>query len=398
MALKSPFELLTKPHGHGDVHALLLNSVLPRWAAAGLEYVFFFQDTNLLVFRGFLCLLGCSALRGLDFNFLVVPRKPGEAVGSICRLVGPHGSKTANVEYNVFGQLLAASDAIDATDATGFSRFPGNANVFVARLAPYLARLHATGGRLPEYINPKYRDRARGLFAAAARLECAMSDYSAQLPGDEAVGCTLLERWLCFSAAKNNLADAAQREKATGFSESAASAEGDLYAWGRRVLAAAGCAVEPEDMIQSFAGLRWRGGARVLLQPDMGVSFAELRSRFPSPREVTVSRRSVLALGGRGLTVCRLRLDGVLLLVAQEGATVEVRGLEVLNGGWKMVPLKGNEEEDLLVRGYRLVKGKALVREVGRKAGVEQGGVVVVEGVERAEDYNDREMLEEMVK
>ncbi len=51
--------LQTKPHGHGDVHALLHSSGLAAgWAAAGVKWVCFFQDTNGLVFRALPAALG----------------------------------------------------------------------------------------------------------------------------------------------------------------------------------------------------------------------------------------------------------------------------------------------------------------------------------------------------
>ena len=55
----NPFAIQTKPHGHGDVHALLHTSgLLKRWVAAGVRWVAFFQDTNALVFRGLPAALG----------------------------------------------------------------------------------------------------------------------------------------------------------------------------------------------------------------------------------------------------------------------------------------------------------------------------------------------------
>ena len=53
------FAVQTKPHGHGDVHALLHSSgLLKRWLAAGVKWVAFFQDTNGLVFRGLPAAIG----------------------------------------------------------------------------------------------------------------------------------------------------------------------------------------------------------------------------------------------------------------------------------------------------------------------------------------------------
>lgn len=53
------FELQTKPHGHGDVHALLFKSgLLDQWRHAGVQWIALFQDTNGLVFRAMPAALG----------------------------------------------------------------------------------------------------------------------------------------------------------------------------------------------------------------------------------------------------------------------------------------------------------------------------------------------------
>ena len=47
-----PFTLLTKPHGHGDVHTLPYTSgLLPRFREEGRKYLVLFQDTNVLAFK-----------------------------------------------------------------------------------------------------------------------------------------------------------------------------------------------------------------------------------------------------------------------------------------------------------------------------------------------------------
>ena len=57
-----PFTVQTKPHGHGDVHALLhQHGVAKKWAQQGFEWIAFFQDTNALVFRGLLPSLGATS-------------------------------------------------------------------------------------------------------------------------------------------------------------------------------------------------------------------------------------------------------------------------------------------------------------------------------------------------
>lgn len=53
LSLAGPYEVETKPHGHGDVHGLLHSSGLARkWAAEGRKWVCFFQDTNPAAFNG----------------------------------------------------------------------------------------------------------------------------------------------------------------------------------------------------------------------------------------------------------------------------------------------------------------------------------------------------------
>ena len=61
---RDPYSLQTKPHGHGDVHALLHSSgLVDKWKQAGVQWICFFQDTNGLVFRGLPVALGECACR-----------------------------------------------------------------------------------------------------------------------------------------------------------------------------------------------------------------------------------------------------------------------------------------------------------------------------------------------
>lgn len=56
LVLSDPFTLETKPHGHGDVHHLLLREgVAEKLKEDGFEWLFFFQDTNALVSQVFFC-------------------------------------------------------------------------------------------------------------------------------------------------------------------------------------------------------------------------------------------------------------------------------------------------------------------------------------------------------
>ena len=86
VAADGPYEVNSKPHGHGDVHVLLHQSGLVKsWAAAGRKWVYFFQDTNALGFRPLLATLGVSTSLGLHCNFLTVIRGGVETSASRSR-------------------------------------------------------------------------------------------------------------------------------------------------------------------------------------------------------------------------------------------------------------------------------------------------------------------------
>ena len=140
----------TKPHGHGDVHALLHASGLAKkWQAAGREWVIFFQDTNVLVFKAIPAALGVSKKEGYVVNSLAVPRRAKEAIGAITTLTHENGQKmTVNVEYNQLDPLLRATTYPegDINDESGYSPFPGNINQLIFQLGPYVEKLEETQG------------------------------------------------------------------------------------------------------------------------------------------------------------------------------------------------------------------------------------------------------------
>lgn len=105
---KDPYNLVTKPHGHGDVHTLLHSSgIAEEWVSEGRKHVIFFQDTNSLAFTVTTAALGVSETRQFEVNSIAVPRKAKEAVGAITKLDKDDGSSlTCNVEYNQLEPLL----------------------------------------------------------------------------------------------------------------------------------------------------------------------------------------------------------------------------------------------------------------------------------------------------
>jgi UDP-sugar pyrophosphorylase len=90
----------------------------------------------------------------------------------------------------------------------GYSHFPGNTNTLVFKIPEYVDNLTATGGVIPEFVNPKYANAERTVFKAPTRLECMMQDYPKLLGPESKVGFTMYETWYCFTPAKNNVNDA----------------------------------------------------------------------------------------------------------------------------------------------------------------------------------------------
>jgi UDP-sugar pyrophosphorylase len=358
-----PFEISTKPHGHGDVHTLLHQyGVVGKWVEAGVQWIVFFQDTNGVVFRAIPALLGVSVKNDFEVNSLTVPRKPGEAVGGICRLTKKDGTAvTINVEYNQLDPLLreTISKDGDVPDASGFSPFPGNLNVLVFKARPYRDTLQATGGSIPEFVNPKYKDAAKTTFKKPTRLECMMQDYPKLLGSAAKVGFTQIERWLSFSAVKNSLEEAAAKYKATGFPESAASGEADIYFVNRKLLQLGDkVKIDASDEKQVFAGIPVEAGAKIVLGPSFGVTQAEIAEKLKGA-DIHISGRSTLVLDGDNISIKSLKLDGTLVVKASAGSKVEIDGLVVKNGGWQFKEINVNDksvDQKYRIRGYVLEK------------------------------------------
>jgi len=342
-----------KPHGHGDVHALLHQHGLPqKWTSEGREWLLLFQDTNPLPFRSLCAILGVSAARSFVMNSVTVPRLPAEAVGGICKLTDSKGEgMTINVEYNQLDPLLKTTPAGgDVADSTGFSPYPGNINVLVFRVPEMAERLAATGGIVPEFVNPKWADTEKSKFKSPTRLESLMQDFPRLCKKEDQLGFTQLERLMSFTCVKNNLADAAKKNPP----DCALSAEADIYACNARLLELAGegkVSIESPSKV-SFLGISADIGARIILAPSFGISLEDMKTKIKG--KVTISGKSELLIDG-DVTLNDLELDGCLRISADGQLPKKV----VRNGGSKLEKIPDSElkseEPSLQIRGYRRV-------------------------------------------
>ena len=358
LADSDPYKLQTKPHGHGDVHALLHTSgLLDRWSAAGKKWVVFFQDTNSLVFRVVPGALGVSKEKGFVFNSLCVPRKAKEAIGAITELTHKDGRKmTINVEYNQLDPLLRATinkDG-DVNNDKGVSPFPGNINQLIVSLDEYKNQLKKTGGQIEEFVNPKYKDATKTAFKSPTRLECMMQDYPKSLGADACVGFTVFDNWVGYSPVKNSPADGVAKFKGGNPTHTATSGEMEVYGCGAELMNLAGASMAKAEDV-TFNNITLPAGPRVVLHPTFACTFDELKRKVGEGVKVT-SPGSVLVVEGAGVKLESLELSGALIIKACPGAHVTVKGLKVENKGWKWVPCGEDADEIDRLRGFVVKK------------------------------------------
>jgi UDP-sugar pyrophosphorylase len=350
-------DLAMKPHGHGDVHGLLLQTGLAqKWKAENRKWLFFFQDTNSLSMRSLCACLGVSVEHKYSMNSLAVPRAPGEASGGICRLQYPDGRDlTASVEYNMLGPLLAPQGG-DGAGPNGNSPFPGNCNILLFELGRYVEVLEQSRGVVPEFVNPKYADSMRTCFKSPTRLECLMQDFALLLEGSE-VGFCAMPRWLTFSVVKNSASEAVNKQKANQPMDCALSGEFEFFDANCRYLSIAtrragfrmtGCGQRSEV---SFGGLSHLAGPRVTLLPSFGASIHQMKLKVKGPITIVGGPKSSLVVGGEKTVIADLTLDGAFEV--HNSSAVQ---LFVKNEGWKLEPAPADAPAAIAVRGFIVSK------------------------------------------
>jgi len=364
MDKEDKYKIQAKPHGHGDIHALLHSSgVIKKWCASGLEWVIFCQDTNGLAFHTLPSALGVSKELNLLMNSIAVPRKAKQAVGGISKLRNENGGeRTINVEYNQLDPLLQANGFPDGDvndKDTGFSPFPGNINQLLFQLESYSKVLDRTKGAMPEFVNPKYADAEKNIFKKPTRLECMMQEFPSQLEGEDTkrVGFTSFASDLCFSPVKNAIKDGVALQEKGTHPGVAASGEADQYAAFRNIMRSIGCNIE-DAAPSTFSGIKVVAGPEVVLKPSFVLCAQNYKEKFPQPENVKISSRSSLVIQGSGIIIESLDLDGALIIECEDGASGIVRDVKVNNKGWEKVAVDDSSADDeyIQIRGYKLNK------------------------------------------
>lgn len=366
IAMQSTYVIDSKPHGHGDIHALMYSTgTAKRWIEGGVKYCVFFQDTNALAFHTLPVMLGVSKVLELEVNSLAIQRVAKQAIGAITKLVSKDKSNTitVNVEYNQLDPLLRATVSPDGDvndPVTGKSPYPGNINQLLFRMDAYVKNLYRTNGIMSEFVNPKYANETKTFFKKPTRLECMMQDYPKILDKDAKVGFTSLPAWICFSPCKNNSSDAAAASSTGLPPGSAFSAESDQYNVCSELIRTIGGNVTRADPV-TYLGITCIPGPRVVVNASTAIFLSEYKKVFTKPTDVTIKANSSLVIQG-DVEIRRLNLDGALHLVAIPGTKLIVccsRKKPIYNRGHVMRGIDQNDatltEVDRM-RGYKIHK------------------------------------------
>ena len=371
LAKSSPYKLILKPHGHGDIHLLMHGAgIANELLAKGISHLVFIQDTNAQVCNAILPTIGVSIKNDFTFNSIGVPRVPKEAVGAITKLVSKPKSVTINVEYNQLDSLLKEShpDGDDIAKQDGYSSFPGNINALVVRLKEYADILNETKGIIAEFVNPKYKDESKTQFKKPTRLETMMQDLPKLFTEAEKVGVTIFNRIWTFSADKNNPEEAAQKNQAGQPFESAVSAESDFYEAGRmKILFTKNTLQKPNTLY--FRQLPFKNGARVILKPNFAITLNEVKEKISG---CFLSNQSSLILDGVNIYLNNVTLKNTsaLHIKVAPGVTIKVDGLILDNQGYQIEPLSQEEiyniqtPQYLSMRGYNIINKGALIIDI----------------------------------
>mmetsp|Transcript_10791 Transcript_10791/g.26098 ORF Transcript_10791/g.26098 Transcript_10791/m.26098 type:complete len:294 (+) Transcript_10791:126-1007(+) len=269
--------------------------------------------------------------------------------------------RTINVEYNQLDPLLRSTKEFkrgDVNDESGFSPFPGNINQLLFQMEGYSKILERTQGIMPDFVNPKYKDESKTVFKKPTRLECMMQDFPTVMEVGETAGFTQIGPELCFSPVKNSVPDGVNLQAKGTPAGTAATGEADQYAAARIMLRSIGCTVEDADEV-SYNGIKVVPGPSIVIKSKVACCPGELKELFPSPEKIKISSRSTLVVGGTGVTIESLDLDGTLV-VNKNGK--KITKMTVKNDGWVKVPVEDHDDEKIRMRGFVIEKkgGKSI--------------------------------------
>lgn len=335
-------KLLTKPHGHGDIHSLMhTTGTAQKIYEKGCKYIITCNDTNPLSFRFLASYLGLVKEKELHLAYLAIPRVPNEAVGALCTVKSKSQTFTTNIEYNFMEQILKEGNE-PINEETGFSMFPGNTNIMIIKLDEYIEVLKQTGGQVPEFIGPKFKEGTNEMIAPA-RLESLVAEYPYLLKNGEKVGVINLDRLMIFTCAKNSIQNGIDKRVKNLPMDTLASCEFEWY-YANCLILKKVCGVNfladtnDEDYPvkidkngipvykKHLTGVDFNIPPVVSILPTFGVLLTQIIDQISST--VTISYKSSLFLSGKS-SLKNVVLDGSLLIENDGLGCLDIDNLKI---------------------------------------------------------------------
>ena len=361
LAKKSTYQMVTKPHGHGDIHFLIYqNNLIAKFLQRHFKYLLFIQDTNAQVFNAIAAYLGVSVCHQIDFNYIGVNRYPGESTGAITQITDLNTDKklVCNIEYNQLDALLRKKSQLGdiAEKNSSFSPYPGNTNILLINLVRYKEVMEKTRGMIPEFINPKYVDETKTTFKSPARLETMMQDVSKLFNrSTDKVVVTLFDRVWSFSCNKNNHKDALKKIAFNIPPEVSASAEFDYYhTQVQKVIYTNNVVPLMKDKVIEHIPIKW--GNKISMTPRFAMTLNEVRYKITG---CSFEDESHLLLDGNIiLKNVKIKAKTHFIFRVVKNACLLIENISLKNWGSEWLMLKDSEKkyfpEFISIRGYCL--------------------------------------------
>jgi UDP-sugar pyrophosphorylase len=356
-------EFITKPCGHGEIHSLIYRSnLLKNWKRQNKKWLFFFQDTNNLVFQNILPFLGSSVLNACDLNFMVVPKFVKDVLGSFVCIESKKENKRRflAVEYNQLNNFIEEFDSgsceEDYITDKGFSKFPGNINQFVVCLDSYSNNLDKCLGLMPEFVNYKTSCKSTNEFSNPARIETMMQDYIQKCSIDDRISFTSFLSKTVFSPAKYNFSQGEKRNNENQNAYSLLSSEKDLFKARIEILKAIG--VDIDDDLQQPYKEKLIEQAKIILPIGSFLSYSQINKIFPCPQKVKFHKKSVFVCSDCDVVIYSLQLDGALIVSGCSGSVLKIRDVRISNRGYSYNLYNNDNNRDLStnISGYYILK------------------------------------------
>lgn len=320
------YKILTKPHGHGDIHRLLYrikhyNTTI--WKDK--KYIIFFQDTNSLTMKSIIPIIGYGHLLKKKIIFCGTKRKPGQSMGILCNSTINNKEYIINIEYNEINKYITNEEI----DDDGYSILPGNMNIFCIDIDIYIQLLQNTKGIIGEFINPKYIDNNFINFKKPTRIECMMQDFTKYLKDtiniyNDTIVC-ILPNWYCYNPIKNSYNNSINLQKNSLPIDSAISSEYYYYRWFRIALS--------YYIQQNISCYEYYGnifninnmpiGPRVIFDPYLSLTFTDIYTTI-SPYIKFNTPNDCIFIYGKNIIIKNITISGYLYIYVDDSIYVNI--------------------------------------------------------------------------